>query len=156
MNRRRLFSWATGALVVGAAAEIAWIVSSFVRSRSRSEPSGPDPLVVAGRVDEFAPGTVTAFPAHRFYLARLTDGGFLALDRRCTHLGCSVPWESKAGLFVCPCHGSAFDLRGEVLSPPAPRPLDTYPVRVENGLVRVDTRRPLPRNRFDEQQVGRP
>ena len=156
MKRRRFLSWATGALVVGAAAEIAWIVSSFVRSRSRFALGTPDSLVVAGRIEEFDKGSVTAFPGHRFYLARLTDGGFLALDRRCTHLGCSVPWDEKTGRFVCPCHGSVFDLRGEVVNPPAPRPLDTYPVRVENGLVRVDVSRSLPRGRFDERQVGRP
>lgn len=155
MKRRRLLSWATGALVAGAVTEIAWVVTSFVRSRSRPTPASPDTLVLAGRVEDFALGTVTPFPAHRFYLARLTDGGFLALDRRCTHLGCSVPWEEKTGQFVCPCHGSAFDIRGEVLASPAPRPLDTYPVRVENGVVRVDVRQPISRSRFDEQQVGR-
>jgi cytochrome b6-f complex iron-sulfur subunit len=156
MKRRRLFTWALRGLVAGALAEIAWVITAFVRSRSRSKADAAEALVVAGRIEDFAAGSVTAFPAHRFYLARLTDGGFLALDRRCTHLGCSVPWDEKTGHFVCPCHGSAFDIRGEVLSPPAPRPLDTYPVRVENGVVRVDVRTKHSRAQFGEEQVGRP
>ena len=36
-------------------------------------------MIVAGPVDRFEPGTVTAFPEGRFYLARLAGGGFLAL-----------------------------------------------------------------------------
>ena len=41
----------------------------------------------------------------------LEDGGFLALHRQCTHLGCTVPWVPARQAFVCPCHASAFDIR---------------------------------------------
>jgi cytochrome b6-f complex iron-sulfur subunit len=109
--------------------------------------------VVAGPVDRFQPGTVTAFQRGRFYLARLEDGGFLALSRACTHLGCTVPWVAAEGRFVCPCHASAFTITGEVLSPPAPRPLDLYPVRIESGIVKVDTRAPVSRTAFEPSQV---
>jgi Rieske Fe-S protein len=40
-----------------------------------------------------------------------------------------------------------------VLNAPAPRPLDIYPVRVENGVVRVDTRQRVQRTAFDASQV---
>jgi len=106
-------------------------------------------------VERLAPGSVTAFPEGRFYLARLEDGGFLALDRTCTHLGCAVPWVSSQKRFVCPCHASAFDIRGDVLSPPAPRALDLLPVRIENGIVKVETGRPIRRQRFERDQVTR-
>ena len=102
-----------------------------------------------GRPTRFAPGSVTAFPAGKFYLVRLADGGFLALHRQCTHLGCSVPWDEASGRFACPCHASVFDLRGDVLAPPAPRPLDLFAVRIENGIVKVDTRRRSGARRFD-------
>ena len=91
--------------------------------------------------------------AGRFYLARLKDGGFLAMHRECTHLGCTVPWDAAQGRFACPCHASAFDITGQVLSPPAPRPLDLYAIRIENGVVKVDTRQRLQRNAFDASQV---
>ena len=58
---------------------------------ARKGAEGEGGLVVAGPSDAFAPGRVTAFPAGKFYLVRLEDGGFLALNRQCTHLGCSVP-----------------------------------------------------------------
>ncbi len=98
---------------------------------------------------------MTAFPAGKFYLVRLADGGFLALSRQCTHLGCSVPWDEAAGRFACPCHASVFDLRGDVLAPPAPRPLDLFAVRIENGIVKVDVSAPIRRSAFDAAQVTR-
>ena len=112
--------------------------------------------MVAGPVDRFEVGTVTAFPAGKFYLSRIEDGGFLALSRRCTHLGCTVPWVAEEGRFICPCHASSFDLRGEVLSPPAPRALDLHPVRIENGVVKVDTATTVTRLAFAPSQVTRP
>jgi cytochrome b6-f complex iron-sulfur subunit len=83
----------------------------------------------------------------------LKDGGLIALHRECTHLGCTVPWDATRARFACPCHASAFDITGAVLNAPAPRPLDYYPVRIENGIVKVDTRRRLSRTVFDASQV---
>ena len=43
------------------------------------------------------------------------------------------------GRVTCPSHSSQFDVRtGEALSPPAERPLRTFPVKVEGGRVLVD------------------
>ena len=155
MKRRTALVWTTLGLAAAAFAELVWIVVSFVRPRRERAAGDPTSLVVAGAVDDFATGSVTAVPAGRFYLVRLEDGGFLALHRRCPHLGCSVPWEEKARRFVCPCHGSSFDVRGDLQSPPAPRALDLFPVRIENGLVKVDVSRPIERSRFEAEQVVR-
>ena len=150
-SRRRLFVrlWAlVGGVALG---EVVWVTGSFLKPRaSRADASS---LFVAGPLDRFAPDSVTAFPLGRFYLVRLKDGGFLALHRECTHLGCTVPWDTTQGRFVCPCHASSFDITGQVINAPAPRPLDYFAVRVENGIVKVDTRRRLSRTGFDPSQV---
>jgi cytochrome b6-f complex iron-sulfur subunit len=138
---------------VVAAAEVAWIVGSFLRPRRRGSDESATRIIAAGPMDEFEPGTVTAFPAGKFYLVRLEDGGFMALHRECTHLGCTVPWIAEAGRFDCPCHASSFDITGEVLGPPATRPLDLHPVRIENGIVKVDTSRRVRRIQFRQSQV---
>jgi cytochrome b6-f complex iron-sulfur subunit len=134
-----------------------WIGFDLLRPRRRrpSSRQGGD-LVVAGPVERFAPGSVTAFPAGRFYLSRLADGGFLALSRTCTHLGCTVPWLEDEQRFACPCHASVFDITGEVLGPPADRALDLYPVRIENGIVKVDLSAAVRRRRFASSQVAMP
>jgi cytochrome b6-f complex iron-sulfur subunit len=153
-ERRSLLRFAWLGLGVAALGEAAWIVASFLRPR-REAPRSAAALVVAGPAERFAPGSVTAFPAGRFYLVRLADGGFLALSRQCTHLGCSVPWDEASGRFACPCHASSFDLRGDVLAPPAPRPLDLFAVRIENGIVKVDVAAPIRRSAFEPSQVTR-
>jgi cytochrome b6-f complex iron-sulfur subunit len=152
-TRRRFLAGLAGLLGLVALAEVLWIALAFMKPRKRRR--GAIGMVVAGPVERFAPGSVTAFPEGRFYLARLKDGGFLALDRTCTHLGCTVPWVASQERFVCPCHASAFDIRGDVLSPPAPRALDLLPVRIENGIVKVETGRPIRRQRFRRDQVTR-
>ncbi len=55
----------------------------------------------------------------------------------CTHLGCYFKWDAGTGHFECPCHGSVFAVDGKVLGGPAPRPLDTLPVRIDNGVLFV-------------------
>jgi cytochrome b6-f complex iron-sulfur subunit len=136
-----------------ALAEYLWLVVEFLRPRpSPTEEAG---VLVAGPADRFELGTVTAFPAGKFYLARLPDGGFLAVSRECTHLGCTVPWMADEDRFVCPCHSSAYDMRGDVISPPAPRALDLHPIRIENGIVKVDTGRTRRRRSFEASQVTR-
>jgi len=99
---------------------------------------------------------VTAFVRGKFYLARLEDGGFLALSRTCTHLGCTVPWVAAQNKFVCPCHSSEFDIRGEVISPPAPRALDIHPMVIENNIVKVNTGKRIKRTFLETAQVVYP
>jgi cytochrome b6-f complex iron-sulfur subunit len=153
-SSRRSFLWKTWlGLAAVAAAEVVWVVVDFVRPR-KAQADG-SMIVVAGPIERFEPGTVTAFPQGKFYLVRLDDGGFLAVSRECTHLGCTVPWVETERQFVCPCHSSAFDIRGDVVNPPAPRALDLYEVRVENRVVKVNTATAERRATFEPGQVLR-
>ena len=140
-----------------AMAEVAWVVISFLRPRkSGAKEDGFGDVIEAGPAESFEPGTVTAFPRGPFYLARLEDGGFLALSRKCTHLGCTVPWVQAEDSFICPCHASTFDITGNVIGPPAPRALDLYRIFIENNVVKVDTRRRTRRTEFRKDQVVYP
>lgn len=140
-----------------ALAEFVAVAFAFLKPRkSKAGRKSPDAIVTAGAVERFEPGSVTAFVRGKFYLARLEDGGFLALSRSCTHLGCSVPWLGKEKKFACPCHGSTFDITGRVIDAPAPRALDMFPITVENRIIRVDTRQPIRRSTFRAEQVTYP
>jgi menaquinol-cytochrome c reductase iron-sulfur subunit len=67
----------------------------------------------------------------------------------CTHLGCGYRWDETERKFLCPCHGSSYDVNGQVLGGPAPRPLDILPSKVEGGRLLVmykDFKSGLPRS----------
>ena len=132
---------------------IGLIVAFFVSHKPKKAADTAEVIIEAGSVDNFPLNSVTAFVRGQFYLCRLEDGGFLALSRKCTHLGCTVPWVAEKNTFICPCHSSAFNIKGEVVSPPAPRPLDQFAVFIENNIIKVDTSRPMKRNAFESKQV---
>ena len=135
---------------------IVFVIAFFKPRKPATVAAKQDTIIVAGTVDRFEPGSVSAFVRGKFYLARLDDGGFLALSRSCTHLSCTIPWVSGENKFICPCHSSEFDIRGEVISPPAPRALDLYPVSIENNVLKVDTSKLNRRSAFAADQVTYP
>lgn len=66
-----------------------------------------------------------------------TSEGFKAFSAVCTHLGCIVHWDSKGKQFQCPCHAATFDVAGQVVSGPPPKPLPEFAVQVVSGEVFV-------------------
>ncbi len=108
--------------------------------------------VYAGKIEEFAIDSVNRILAGRFYISR-TPEGIIALWQKCTHLGCAVPWDEDKGQFHCPCHGSVFDVHGDVLGGPAPRALDFFPTEIKSGEVWVDTGKPTQRGKHDPTHI---
>lgn len=154
MTRRSWLSRLWMGLGALALVETVTVVIAFLRPGSaRRKPKEATAVIEAGHVDRFAVDSVTAFVRGRFYLCRLADGGFLALSSKCTHLGCTVPWVTKEKRFACPCHGSVFEITGEVASPPAPRALDYYHLYIENDIIKVDTGKLTRRSQFQTKQV---
>ncbi len=153
-QRRTLLNrlWALFGLL--ACIELGWLGASILKSRkTRNRAAEGGRFIDAGRIEAFNPGDVKAVPEGMFYLARLEDSSFIALSRTCTHLGCALSWDDKENKFICPCHGSTYDQNGVVLTPPAIRPLDFYPVRIENGRIRINIAAPLRRENFDQNQT---
>lgn len=156
-TRRNFLSKLWFGLCLATFFEFVWLVVSFLRpGRGRAREGDFGAVIEAGSVESFLPGSVTAFPRGHFYLVRLEDGGFLAIHRRCTHLGCAVPWVEKEKRFVCPCHSSTFDIKGDVIRAPALRALDIFPITIENHVVRVNTGKPGRRGAFKPEQVAYP
>src|SRR6266446_6309722 len=94
--------------------------------------------------DEFPPGSVKLIVAGPgAYVGVYNCGGSLyAIEDRCSHDDgplCEGTWDEDECTVVCPRHGSAFELAtGLPRSLPAYEPVQTYPVRVVDGVVRVD------------------
>jgi Rieske Fe-S protein len=77
--------------------------------------------------------SATAADGSKILLTQPEAGTVVGLSAICTHQGCTVlPDDAQ---LHCPCHGSTFDLEGKNVSGPAPKPLPSFAVRVENGAV---------------------
>lgn len=66
------------------------------------------------------------------------DPRLTAFSPICPHLGCAPQWKGELKQFVCPCHHSVYEITGKVVSGPAPRPMDTFPVKIgPDGTVSI-------------------
>jgi len=69
-------------------------------------------------------------------------GEVYAIEDRCSHDDgplCEGDIDTEEGTVVCPRHGAIFDIRtGEALTLPAFEPVETYAVRVEDGVVKLE------------------
>ncbi len=93
----------------------------------------------AGSPADYPEGTVRFNREKRAYVIGAADGVY-ALSAVCTHLGCITRFLSDENVIACPCHGSRFDVEGNVVHGPAPRPLPWLEVRVDAaGTLVVDT-----------------
>jgi len=66
--------------------------------------------------------------------------GIYALISICRHLGCTPNWFQDRKRFVCPCHGSIYDINGNVVGGPAPRTLWRTAISIDpiDGQLVVD------------------
>lgn len=151
LTRRNFLKLGLGTLGSLAMIEMSGASLLFMQPRSLDGQFGG--VVVAGLIDSFPVSSATEFPDGRFYLIRADNGGFLAVYTRCTHLGCTVNWQPQQNQFFCPCHASSFDAHGTVENPPASRPLDTFPVTIQDGQVLVDTAHITQRNSYTSDQL---
>jgi len=69
-------------------------------------------------------------------VTRLTEVKVVAVSRICTHEGCTVNLPVASLLTLdCPCHGSRFEVTGQVVNGPAARPLASFPAAIEGNQV---------------------
>jgi len=111
----------------------------------------PQPAPVSGASEVVAPFRVNQLaqaPGNPFNFAgkpclvvltpegakRLADGQPLhsddvrAFNAVCTHVDCTVRYRAEEGDIYCSCHEGIYDLNGQNVSGPPPRPLETYKV----------------------------
>ncbi len=152
-SRRGFLKKIWGWLVLITGAELAGLSIPFLGSgkkKQKKEETGKFTEITSA--SDIPEGSVFAYRPGRLYICHLKDGGFLAVSIKCTHLGCSVEWNKEKKEFICPCHHSMFSLTGDVENPPATRALSIYPLKIENGTVKVNLAKPTQRKHFNKSQ----
>ena len=93
-------------------------------------------------VEELAPGEVKIVHVGLVSLGVYNlNGEYYAIEDRCSHDDgplCEGDFDQESGVVICPRHGANFDIRsGRALTLPAVESVRTFPVRVEDGIVKV-------------------
>jgi Rieske Fe-S protein len=153
INRRQFINKAWKIAGFLALAEFTVVGLKSIKNTGFSIDKSTSNYIDAGALDDIKKGNLTSFRASRFFIYRANDGGLLAFSAACSHLGCAINWEPKQQVFICPCHSSKFDIKGNVLNSPAPRALDLHPLKIENGHVWVDTANKNQRNHYNKNQL---
>ena len=96
-----------------------------------------------GPLDELPPGEVKIVHAGELSIGVYNlDGELYAIEDRCSHDDgplCEGDFEAEDGIAICPRHGANIDIRtGQPRTLPATQPVETFPVRVEDGIVKVE------------------
>ena len=115
------------------------VINAGALADIKSQLEATDPCTTAPAASTSCRGTARSPPDADYPAERVTTDGIMPLYQRCVHLGCRVPFCASSQWFECPCHGSKYNFAGEYQLGPAPRGMDRFKVKVENGNVFVDT-----------------
>jgi menaquinol-cytochrome c reductase iron-sulfur subunit len=119
---------------------IAYLLSPALRVEEETD------LIDLGPLEKYPLGVPTRFETTRtkvngwertatnygLFVVRSSETDVRVFSDICTHLGCRVSWHADQEHYISPCHDGHFDILGNVVSGPPPRPLDEYATKVEN------------------------
>lgn len=137
MKRRNFVNYFLGGSLAATVLAFLYPIIRFILPPSHAE--AIEKRVTAAKVGELTPNSfkIFKFGASPGILVNTQEGQIVALSAVCTHLTCTVRYESDSGTLFCPCHNGRFDLAGNVISGPPPAPLETYKVEISGEEIFV-------------------
>jgi Rieske Fe-S protein len=137
MKRRNFINYFLGGSLAGTIIAFLYPVISFILPTKQTE--AVIKKTTASKVGELAPNTykIFKFGTTPGILINTSEGELKAFSGICTHLTCTVMYESDTGTILCPCHNGRFDLSGNVVSGPPPSPLESYSVEISGEDIVV-------------------
>ena len=130
VKRRTFLDSLLGIGFVSTALSVFYPVLRFVIPPANAEPATDS--IIAGKISEFKnnSGALVKFGTKPAILVRTSDGNFKAFTAVCTHLECTVQYKPETSQIWCACHNGLYDLAGNVVSGPPPRPLEAFTVNL--------------------------
>jgi len=95
--------------------------------------------VVAASANELRPGSgkIFKFGSQPGLLVRTPTGDLRAFSAVCTHLNCTVQYRPDLEQIWCACHDGHYDINGQNIGGPPPRPLEQYVVNLRGDDIVV-------------------
>ncbi|MGV3487583.1 MAG: FAD-dependent oxidoreductase [Tuberibacillus sp.] len=95
------------------------VTKHLIKGKLEIPARGPEDL-------DKAEGGVVHYHGQRAGAFKNEQGELHIVDTTCTHMGCELEWNSGDRTWDCPCHGSRFTYKGEIIEGPAEKPLKRY------------------------------
>jgi cytochrome b6-f complex iron-sulfur subunit len=129
-HRRDFLSWLLGGTLGTLLLWILYPVTRFLNAPAVPESTAAQVEAGATNDPEFqATGyKIVRFGEDPVIVMRVGEDDFRAFSATCTHLDCVVEYQRDKGRIWCNCHNGMYDLAGQVVSGPPPRPLQPFQV----------------------------
>ena len=137
-TRRRLLNWWLGTTAGAFLASVLYPVTRYLIPPQIAESTAAS-VTLPLRLDEVKPNTgqIFKFGNRPAILVRTAAGELKAFSAVCTHLNCTVQYRSDLGHIWCACHNGHFDINGQNIAGPPPRPLDAFVVNIRGTQIVV-------------------
>ena len=138
VTRRRFLDWLAGGGVLAFAAAVLYPIVRFIMPPESREANVSQVKLPFGRAEiEADPKKSKTFKFGRSLgLIIVTEVGELkAMAATCTHLDCTVQHRPDLGIIWCSCHNGRYDVEGNNISGPPPRPLEQFVVSEVSGDI---------------------
>jgi Rieske Fe-S protein len=137
-TRRRFIDWWLGTSAAALLFSVLYPVGRYLVPPPVAESSAAS-VTLPVKAADVKPnsGQIFKFGSRPAILVRTPSGELKAFSAVCTHLNCTVQFRPDLGHIWCACHNGHFDLNGQNISGPPPRPLDGFTVNVRGTQIIV-------------------
>ena len=137
-SRRSFIDWLLGTSTAAFIVSALYPVSRYLVPPPAGESSAAS-VTLPMRAEDVKPNTgqIFKFGSKPAILVRTAAGELRAFSAVCTHLNCTVQYRPDLAEIWCACHNGHFDLQGQNVSGPPPRPLDAYVINVRGSQIVV-------------------
>jgi Rieske Fe-S protein len=137
-TRRGFVNWLLSTSAVAFVLSVIYPVSRYLVPPPTGESTAAS-VTIPIKPDEVKPNTgqIFKFGSRPGILVRTAAGQLRAFSAVCTHLNCTVQYRPDLAEIWCACHNGHFDLNGQNVAGPPPRPLEAYVVNVRGNQIVV-------------------
>jgi cytochrome b6-f complex iron-sulfur subunit len=137
MNRRRFINYFLGTSVGATLAAIVYPIIEFLIPPAIVEAQQNSVVAASVRELKSNSGKIFKFGSKPGILVRTATGELRAFSAVCSHLDCTVQYRDDLQHIWCACHNGHYDLNGQNIEGPPPRPLEQYTVDIRGDDVIV-------------------